>query len=185
MVKKSARYLCAVLFFGAMAMEVSPAAATVVMAPSYDYTIDGSYTVGKDPTILGSLATSGNSVSSIDIITPDFGSFSNIQSQIYLAGDTMYLIVLENQTDTYFFHLVLDDPANLFSGKTSTIDGGSSFQTVAGGLNGPALGRPITGTLTIAAAVPEPSTWAMMILGFCGLGFMAYRRRSQTAFNAA
>jgi hypothetical protein len=27
------------------------------------------------------------------------------------------------------------------------------------------------------AAVPEPSTWAMMILGFAGVGFMAYRRR--------
>ncbi len=27
------------------------------------------------------------------------------------------------------------------------------------------------------AAVPEPSTWAMMILGFCGVGFMAYRRK--------
>jgi hypothetical protein len=26
-------------------------------------------------------------------------------------------------------------------------------------------------------AVPEPSTWAMMILGFAGIGFMAYRRR--------
>jgi hypothetical protein len=25
--------------------------------------------------------------------------------------------------------------------------------------------------------VPEPSTWAMMILGFAGLGFMAYRRK--------
>jgi hypothetical protein len=29
----------------------------------------------------------------------------------------------------------------------------------------------------IAAAVPEASTWAMMILGFCGLGFLAYRRK--------
>ena len=27
------------------------------------------------------------------------------------------------------------------------------------------------------SAVPEPSTWAMMILGFCGVGFMAYRRK--------
>ena len=25
-------------------------------------------------------------------------------------------------------------------------------------------------------AVPEPSTWAMLILGFAGIGFMAYRR---------
>ena len=31
------------------------------------------------------------------------------------------------------------------------------------------------------SAVPEPSTWAMMILGFFGVGFMAYRRRNQTA----
>lgn len=31
------------------------------------------------------------------------------------------------------------------------------------------------------AAVPEPSTWAMMILGFCGVGFMTYRRRSHPA----
>jgi hypothetical protein len=28
----------------------------------------------------------------------------------------------------------------------------------------------------IAAAVPEPSTWAMMFLGFAGLGFIGYRR---------
>jgi PEP-CTERM motif len=32
-------------------------------------------------------------------------------------------------------------------------------------------------TITLAGAVPEPSTWAMMILGFAGVGFMAYRRR--------
>jgi hypothetical protein len=30
------------------------------------------------------------------------------------------------------------------------------------------------------SGVPEPSTWAMMILGFAGVGFMAYRRRNQT-----
>jgi len=29
------------------------------------------------------------------------------------------------------------------------------------------------------AAVPEPSTWAMMILGFAGVGFMTYRRKSK------
>jgi PEP-CTERM motif len=31
-----------------------------------------------------------------------------------------------------------------------------------------------------AAAVPEPSAWAMMILGFAGIGFMAYQRRNNT-----
>ena len=33
--------------------------------------------------------------------------------------------------------------------------------------------------------VPEPSTWAMMILGFAGVGFMAYRRKSKQALMAA
>jgi hypothetical protein len=35
------------------------------------------------------------------------------------------------------------------------------------------------------AAVPEPSTWAMMILGFAGLGFMAYRRKNSPTFRFA
>lgn len=32
-------------------------------------------------------------------------------------------------------------------------------------------------TQSLTAAVPEPSTWAMMIIGLAGLGFAAYRRR--------
>lgn len=38
-----------------------------------------------------------------------------------------------------------------------------------------------TGTMTPITAVPEPSTWAMMILGFFGLGFLAYRRSNLAA----
>lgn len=34
-------------------------------------------------------------------------------------------------------------------------------------------------------AIPEPSTWALMILGFAGIGFMAYRRSNQSAPLAA
>lgn len=34
-------------------------------------------------------------------------------------------------------------------------------------------------TLTAVAAVPEPSTWAMMMLGFAGLGFLACRRKDR------
>jgi hypothetical protein len=30
-------------------------------------------------------------------------------------------------------------------------------------------------------AVPEPSTWAMMMLGFAGVGYMTYRRRKVAA----
>jgi hypothetical protein len=43
--------------------------------------------------------------------------------------------------------------------------------------------NPQTGEQAIAnvASVPEPSTWAMMILGFAGLGFTTYRRRKSAA----
>jgi hypothetical protein len=44
---------------------------------------------------------------------------------------------------------------------------------------------PNNWSLTSVGAVPEPSTWAMMILGFAGIGFMAYRRKSKPALMAA
>ena len=44
-------------------------------------------------------------------------------------------------------------------------------------------GGEIRGFLQVAA-VPEPSTWAMIILGFAGVGFMAYRRRKSAAITA-
>jgi hypothetical protein len=37
---------------------------------------------------------------------------------------------------------------------------------------------------TLSPAVPEPSTWAMMILGFAGVGYMTYRRRKVAALAA-
>jgi hypothetical protein len=44
------------------------------------------------------------------------------------------------------------------------------------------LSNGATGSVAAGAlspAVPEASTWAMMILGFFGVGFLAYRRKNQ------
>jgi hypothetical protein len=38
----------------------------------------------------------------------------------------------------------------------------------------------VSGSL-VSGAVPEPSTWAMMLIGFAGLGFIAYRRTKKSA----
>jgi PEP-CTERM motif len=63
--------------------------------------------------------------------------------------------------------------AVLFSADDKLIDG--TFSLDAGAER-----------VTIAAAVPEPTTWAMMLLGFAGIGFTAYRRkRNGTAFRLA
>ena len=37
----------------------------------------------------------------------------------------------------------------------------------------------------VTATVPEPSTWAMMLLGFAGLGFAGFRRSRKDATVAA
>jgi PEP-CTERM motif len=38
-----------------------------------------------------------------------------------------------------------------------------------------------TAQISSVGGIPEPSTWVMMILGFAGVGFMAYRRRNASA----
>ena len=61
---------------------------------------------------------------------------------------------------------------DLFTGPTSA----PSFNIGTFQLSSIASG-PATLTISAVAAVPEPSTWAMMVLGFAGVGFMAYRRK--------
>jgi len=46
-------------------------------------------------------------------------------------------------------------------------------QTQCGGLTGP---------VDVSAAVPEPSTWGMMLLGFLGLGFAFRQSRRKVSF---
>ena len=36
----------------------------------------------------------------------------------------------------------------------------------------------------VAGSVPEPATWAMMLLGFAGLGFVGYRASRRTGAAA-
>jgi PEP-CTERM motif len=36
-------------------------------------------------------------------------------------------------------------------------------------------------SLTVEVSVPEPTTWAMMLMGFAGIGLLAYRKRGTPA----
>lgn len=61
-------------------------------------------------------------------------------------------------------------------GTTSTSGiGGFSFSGQAGGNNS------IDNLEAITGAVPEPSTWAMMLIGFGGIGYSMRRRRTSIA----
>jgi PEP-CTERM motif len=87
--------------------------------------------------------------------------------------------------------------ASYSSGATGGVQFGSLAGTVIGPgtyyveIGGTTVGNISTDTAHYGgsfsiSAVPEPSTWAMMILGFIGVGFMAYRRKgSQGGFRFA
>jgi hypothetical protein len=85
-----------------------------------------------------------------------------------------------------------DGPYSTLSGATFQAGTNTLFfigNNTNGGINGGEAGGPAAiffdGTVTFdVAAVPEPSTWAMMILGFAGIGAMTYRRRKNAMLAA-
>lgn len=83
----------------------------------------------------------------------------------------------------------IDPSTGLSTGSNSFTNDGISEGLLANGFNNIASTNGTTWVNNAAppgniplelegtvAAVPEPSTWAMMILGFLGVGFIAYRR---------
>ncbi len=75
-------------------------------------------------------------------------------------------------------HYVADFTDALYSGS----------YTVVFNIGGSPASIPPGDTLqvtTTVAAVPEPATWAMMIIGFASVGFLAYRRKSKANFRFA
>ena len=88
------------------------------------------------------------------------------------SGGTLDLDILTNTSNGLF-------PSTFGGG--SVISGLDTFFLSSGSILFTSFGA---GTLTFessldtVAAVPEPSTWAMLLLGFAGLGLIAYRRKS-------
>ena len=81
----------------------------------------------------------------------------------------------DNDTDTQLSAYTLDFTS---SGAPVTL----AFSATSGG-----VGDNIDVILTnvAIAGVPEPSTWAMMLLGFTGLGFAGYRATRNSVTIAA
>jgi hypothetical protein len=154
----------------------------------YDYTlVGGTYsptgTLSGTITVDAATATTGL-ITSENLVSSDYGTFQNIVFQGEQVG--YYRTQTENTTNTYA--LVLSFTHDIFSGAPIPL----GVRPAAWGYFIPTgcflteciVGSPLRGIFEVAA-VPEPSTWAMMILGFVGVGFMAYRRKSKPALLAA
>jgi PEP-CTERM motif len=87
--------------------------------------------------------------------------------------------------------------AILEGGGSSTFDFGFRGDLILGdisdnsvtnlGFMGPNIDLTIEddGVFVLGGAVPEPSTWAMMLIGFAGLGFLGWRGSRKTAAHSA
>ena len=60
-------------------------------------------------------------------------------------------------------------------GPDLLVTAGAYFLKLSG--NAPVVSVTYGGVINLSSAVPELDTWAMMLIGFAGLGFMASRRR--------
>jgi hypothetical protein len=105
----------------------------------------------------------GNVISGVPPSFTEYSYSATFAPQAFTAGDT-YFISISNATST-----------PLFGVENTDSNASTDYQNLAGAGFVP-IG-PNAFNLTFTAAVPEPSTWAMMILGFAGVGFMAYRRK--------
>jgi hypothetical protein len=76
-------------------------------------------------------------------------------------------------------------PSGLVTGASDVGYTGVGLTDVGDTGGGLTLTSVNTSDVGLATAVPEPSTWAIMALGFTGLGFMGWRGSQKTAAHAA
>jgi Na+-transporting NADH:ubiquinone oxidoreductase subunit NqrB len=173
------------LFFGlALVAFNAPANASVVVQYTLTFNdpdgagplVGGSGILTLNETTLGNLLenspTLGESlVATVNSLPFTINSSNFSQWHINLAGGVFNNLGL---TSAVNFNI-----ANIAYLETS----GGSHYDIQRTQNSPIVssGTFSIGSPTVVTAVPEPSTWAMMILGFAGLGFMACRRPRTSA----
>jgi PEP-CTERM motif-containing protein len=137
------------------------------------------------------------------IVNGTFTGIIGLDNQTSTIGQSLDLGHV-NAGDSIVFEVQdLSSGKNWFTDNSKNIDGQNHayMTTFAGGLIGPSAVpaglyfgfEDVTGcasdwnyldlqfymSTSAISAVPEPSTWAMMLLGFLGIGFIARRRRNQ------
>jgi len=101
-------------------------------------------------------------------------TISVIHKGMYTPGD---LELFDATTDMVVQTEALGFAASAWTASfMDTLAPGDYEVLVTGTSNTNALG---VGGSVITSGVPEPSTWAMMVLGFAGLGYAAFRRSAK------
>ncbi len=157
-------------------------------------TLIGDKTNGPDPSISFSFSDYGGPISStISSASLEIGLYDGASptpasevafftlNGVSIAAQLTALLVATPPVRNGEIYYTVDLPSTVFDAlSTGTANFALGFTGQGEGLLGPsayiAFGLDFaTLTVTTSAAVPEPSSWAMLTLGFASLGFAGYR----------
>ena len=113
-------------------------------------------------------------------VVPTFSAFSSVVEKVTFTFDTP--ISYDASTD-FQFQLIRGGLLADSLYYHSLYPGDTVFNANSYDINKQAW--IMLSEVEFTAAVPEASTWIMMILGFAALGFAAYRRNARLASTAA
>ena len=174
MSKFKSTILASVVAFSAVAFVSSGAFAAVTALGNLDPVNAGSY---NETDGIGAIAVEGT-------FTLTNGAKTSISATIATASAAAYtpgvLEIFKGAT-------LIDSIALAFNGSaytasfTDNLGPGLYTAEITGTVNVAKLG--IGGTVS-TSVIPEPSTWAMMLLGFADLGYAAFRRNSGSQGSA-
>ena len=166
-------------------------------ATTFDWSFSGPGVSGSgtlDATFLSGVTYQVNSITGTangDPISGLDGSYAAPDNKVFYSPTAPFPVVVDglglafdvNAAIPYSIDLYQD--GGLYTGPPWAC--GNLYCLVSGtvGAGDPLVPLDSLVLTPVVAAVPEPSTWAMMILGFAGVSFMAYRRKSKPALMTA
>jgi len=180
---------------GSAAISYTGELLSLSFAPTYTPTSSwvGGTVSNAPPASNGAIQIQGGNGTGPDVITFTNGAVLNPILSIWSLGQSGLPTSFDFTTTPWPFTVEQSGPNDPYSGVPLSVVGSSVFGSESAGsiqFNGLVTQISWTNptseywygfTVGVEAAVPEPSTWAMMILGFFGVGFMAYRRKNTSA----
>jgi len=185
-------------YFGAAGSDLSNATFTATYVFDTNHSGSAQYNSGKiaytygfnatSPAISASLAINGQTLtftanglyySELIAQTATSGHFQSYAQVHSISGADLANTIYTNDPNAPKNLTSLTTPFSYTLNSQYSYENSSLFQYGSDSL------MLLSTTVTLAGAVPEPSTWAMMLLGFAGIGFIGYRRKSKPALMAA
>jgi hypothetical protein len=153
--------------------------------------VTGSFTILFDPTLTYTDSTTGITLTSLNItlgspLSFDYSPTTNgngFADELVVGGleDGAGTVQIDPSTNDFILHIYTFTAGAVFQQVvySQTIYSAAEWYNDPLGVGGSVIGY---GSVTVTEVpVPEPSTWAMMLLGFASLGFLGYRKRGALA----